>query len=195
MSSLVTSAAPVNNEDNNNNMENNLASTTRRKNFTYKNKESSKKLSKNMLESLYQQNDEESKNMGNFIPVEKSIQQPVQSSLQDVNPKNESIRTNWEPNDPPISSQNAYATLDSTVGADYYRQYVNNYNNRYQSSNPLGNQNSELLKKLDNILYLLEEQRELETHLITEELILYIFLGIFVIYVLDSFVRAGKYVR
>ncbi len=30
---------------------------------------------------------------------------------------------------------------------------------------------------------------------ITEELILYIFLGVFIIYILDSFVRAGKYVR
>jgi len=195
MSSLVTSAAPVDNEDNNNNMENNLVSTSRRKNFTYKNKEPSKKLSKNMLESLYQQNDEESKNMGDFVPVQKPAQKPVQSSLHNVNPKDESIRTNWEPNDQPITSQNAYATLDSTVGTDYYRQYINNYNNRYQSSTPLGNQNSELLKKLDNILYLLEEQREQQTHLITEELILYIFLGIFVIYVLDSFVKAGKYVR
>ena len=55
--------------------------------------------------------------------------------------------------------------------------------------------NSELLKKLDNILYLLEEQKEEQSHLITEELILYVFLGVFVIYVLDSFVRVGKYVR
>lgn len=192
MSSLVTSAAPVNNEDdNNNNMENSSVSTSRRKNLTYKNKESSKKLSKNMLEELYQQNDDDSKNLGNFNPVQK----PVQNSLHNVNPQNESIRANWEPNDPPITSQNVYATLDSTANSDYYRQYANNYNNSYQSSTPLGNQNTELLKKLDNILYLLEEQREQQTHLITEELILYIFLGIFVIYVLDSFVRAGKYVR
>ena len=54
---------------------------------------------------------------------------------------------------------------------------------------------NELLKKLDNILFLLEEQRESEKHLITEELILYVFLGVFIIYVLDCFVKAGKYVR
>ena len=41
----------------------------------------------------------------------------------------------------------------------------------------------------------MEEQRESEKHLITEELILYVFLGIFIIYVLDSFVRVGKYTR
>ena len=44
MSSLVTSAAPVNNEETNN-IESNQISTTRRKNLTYKNKESAKKLS------------------------------------------------------------------------------------------------------------------------------------------------------
>ena len=190
MSSLVTSAAPVNNEETNN-MESNQNSTTRRKNLTYKNKDSAKKMSKNMLEELYQQPDDEPKNMGDFNPS----QVPVQRSLHNASPQTESIKPSWGPDDPPISSQNAYANLDSTAAADYYRQYNNNYNNRFQTSTPLVNHNSELLKKLDNILYLLEEQKEEQTHLITEELILYIFLGIFVIYVLDSFVRAGKYVR
>ena len=56
--------------------------------------------------------------------------------------------------------------------------------------------NNELLKKIDNILYLLEEQNEQNYNYITEELILYLFLGIFIIYVLDSFVRVGgKYTR
>ena len=189
MSSLVTSAAPVNNEETNN-IESNQISTTRRKNLTYKNKESAKKLSKNMLEEMYQQSDDESKNMGDFNPS----QIPVQKSLHDVNPKSESFKSNWESDDPPISSQNAYATLDST-SADYYKQYNQNYNNRFQAYTPLVNHNSELLKKLDNILYLLEEQKEEQNYLITEELILYVFLGVFVIYVLDSFVRVGKYVR
>ena len=63
MSSLVMCAAPVNNEENNN-MENNQPSTSRRKNLTYKNKEAAKKLSKNMLENLYQDTDDnESKNL------------------------------------------------------------------------------------------------------------------------------------
>ena len=66
---------------------------------------------------------------------------------------------------------------------------VNNYNNNITVSN------EELLKKLDNILFLLEEQRETRTNYITEELILYIFLGIFVIYLVDSFVKVGKYIR
>ena len=53
----------------------------------------------------------------------------------------------------------------------------------------------ELLHKLDKILFLLEEQRDQKTGHVTEEVILYSFIGIFIIFVLDSFARAGKYVR
>ena len=55
--------------------------------------------------------------------------------------------------------------------------------------------NTDLLSKLDYIVHLLEEQRNEKTNTITEELILYLFLGIFIIFVLDSFARASKYVR
>jgi hypothetical protein len=194
MSSLVTSAAPINNEENNNNMENNQLSTSRRKNQTYKNKESQKKLSKNMLEELYQDNDDKSESLGDFTPTQQynqpQYQVPVQTSLQNVN-----YQSNLTQDDSSINSKNAYDTLDSTIGSDYYKQYNQNYNNIYQPPAQLNNPSIDLLKKLDNILHILEEQREEQTHLITEELILYIFLGVFVIYVLDSFVRAGKYVR
>ena len=40
-----------------------------------------------------------------------------------------------------------------------------------------------------------EEQKEIRTNQKNEEVILYCFLGIFVIYVLDSFVYIGKYKR
>ena len=39
------------------------------------------------------------------------------------------------------------------------------------------------------------DQNEEKNSYVTEELILYVFLGIFIIYVLDSFVRVGKYTR
>ena len=85
--------------------------------------------------------------------------------------------------------------VGSTMSIDMYKEYINNYNNYVSPRPEINNTNNELLKKLDNILYLLEEQKEEQSHLITEELILYVFLGVFVIYVLDSFVRVGKYVR
>lgn len=42
------------------------------------------------------------------------------------------------------------------------------------------------------MINLLEEQKDEKTHTITEELILYCFLGIFVIFLIDSFVKIGK---
>ena len=55
--------------------------------------------------------------------------------------------------------------------------------------------NTELLQKLNYTIYLLEEQRSQKSNYVTEEIILYIFLGIFIIFVLDKFSRPGKYTR
>ena len=45
------------------------------------------------------------------------------------------------------------------------------------------------------MIYLLEEQKNEKTGAVHEELVLYSFLGVFVIFVVDSFARAGKYTR
>lgn len=52
-----------------------------------------------------------------------------------------------------------------------------------------------MLQKLDQIISLLENQQDEKTGHVTEELILYCFLGVFIIFIVDSFARAGKYVR
>lgn len=52
-----------------------------------------------------------------------------------------------------------------------------------------------LIEKLNYMIHLLEEQRDEKVDSITEEVILYSFLGIFIIFIVDSFARAGKYVR
>ena len=52
-----------------------------------------------------------------------------------------------------------------------------------------------LEKKLDYVIKLLEQQKNEKTDHVTEELVLYTFLGIFIIYIADSFVKVGKYVR
>lgn len=60
----------------------------------------------------------------------------------------------------------------------------------------MGNETrDELLEKLNHIILLFEDEREIKTNKKNEEIILYCFLGIFVIYVLDSFVSMGKYKR
>ena len=39
------------------------------------------------------------------------------------------------------------------------------------------------------------EQKDTKTSNVTEELILYLFLGVFVIFTVDSFTKVGKYTR
>jgi hypothetical protein len=189
MSSLVMSAAPVNYEENNNN--NNQKKPVEIKNQTYKNKNSQKKIDKNMLQELYksENTDSDLDNMGDFIPVQKPIHN---INVQQTNTHTPPMQYNDNPID-----QKTYNSLQDTQANDMYQQYIDNYNQYTQPIPTRSNldSNSELLKKLDNILYLLEEQKEEQNYLITEELILYVFLGVFIIYVLDSFVRAGKYVR
>jgi hypothetical protein len=51
------------------------------------------------------------------------------------------------------------------------------------------------MQKLNRITNILEDIQMEKTSNITEELILYSFLGVFVIFVVDSFARAGKYHR
>ena len=45
------------------------------------------------------------------------------------------------------------------------------------------------------MINLLEEHQDEKTNNVTEEVVLYSFLGIFIIFIADTFVRAGKYVR
>jgi len=100
---------------------------------------------------------------------------------------------------------------------DYYRKLIPNYNhanfnksennkNYYSSSSNKGNgntysstetndNNQVLIEKLNYMINLLEEQQDQKTNSVTEEVVLYSFLGVFIIFVVDSFARAGKYVR
>jgi hypothetical protein len=45
------------------------------------------------------------------------------------------------------------------------------------------------------MIHLLEEQRDEKTGHVMEEIILYSFLGVFIIFIIDSFARVGKYTR
>ena len=85
-------------------------------------------------------------------------------------------------------------------GADYYKQYIPQHHKAYEHNSvvhtqSVGGNKDELMEKLNYMIHLLEEQQDEKTANITEELILYTFLGVFVIFVVDSFAKAGKYVR
>lgn len=52
-----------------------------------------------------------------------------------------------------------------------------------------------MIEKLNYIIHMLEQQKNEQTNHIGEEFVLYGLLGVFVIYVVDSFTRVGKYTR
>jgi hypothetical protein len=89
---------------------------------------------------------------------------------------------------------------------DYYRKLVPNSNinrsdnnkNYYPTSTSLPVQNDSnqvLIEKLNYMINLLEEQQDQKTGSVTEEVVLYSFLGVFIIFVVDSFARVSKYTR
>lgn len=89
----------------------------------------------------------------------------------------------------------------------YYKNLMPNYNYNYKELNNIKkytNQNQNqtqnyindpVIDKLNYIINLLEENQDQRTNNVTEEVILYSFLGVFIIFVVDGFTRVGKYVR
>jgi hypothetical protein len=96
-----------------------------------------------------------------------------------------------------LENSNVLGSLNSAKNslASYNESYNVSTNNQIESPVIFDNNNNKLLKKLDYIIHLLEEQHNEKTNHITEELILYLFLGLFILFVLDSFARASKYRR
>jgi hypothetical protein len=99
---------------------------------------------------------------------------------------------------------------------EYYRKLVPNYNHSYNSvkksennknysssessgfhttSSQNDSSNQVLIEKLNYMINLLEEQQDQKTGSVTEEVVLYSFLGVFIIFIVDSFTKVGKYVR
>lgn len=86
-----------------------------------------------------------------------------------------------------------FAEISQAATSEYSNQYVPFFANA--SENVLHTGRDSLMDKLNYVIHLLEEQKDEKTDHITEEVVLYCFLGVFVIFVTDSFARAGKYAR
>ena len=90
---------------------------------------------------------------------------------------------------------------NNKTNEEYYKRVIPGYKNPVNKSyyNIASNQESPsqdvLLQKLNYMITLLEDQQDERTNNVTEEVVLYYFLGIFIIFIADTFVRAGKYVR
>jgi hypothetical protein len=117
---------------------------------------------------------------------------PQNNFLGNINNTNNMNNTNML--DDSNRENNVLGNLNSS------KSNLSNYNESYNyattsNDNSLNFDNKKLLTKLDYIIHLLEEQHNEKTNHITEELILYLFLGLFILFVLDSFARASKYHR
>jgi hypothetical protein len=83
----------------------------------------------------------------------------------------------------------------------YYKKILPNY--EYKDATKKHSQNNQnknyindpMVNKLNYIIDLLEESKDQRTNNTTEELVLYSFLGVFIIFIVDGFTRVGKYVR
>ena len=178
-----------------------------------------------VLEEIHNKTEESNSEMSNFNPPPNPNSAGVDRTLTKEDMQNMSNQNNMnmynilgkspQPNydDENNLDLNNYRTNygDNKSIDDYYKKmlpniqgipqrnpnnkpyYSPNYYNEAMSS---GNaQQDILLQKLNYMINLLEEKQDERTNNVTEEVVLYSFLGIFIIFVIDSFARVGKYVR
>jgi hypothetical protein len=160
--------------------------------------------------------DKVNKNVGVNLPEEGGsgladfVPNPVLTRTPDeaapINPPGNDLRGG---NDNAVDPESFKLLNQGELDAKYYKQFVMPkmdqhhsqyrpyYNSLQKGNSQMGSVSdpNELMKKLNYMIHLLEEQQDEKTENVTEELILYLFLGVFVIFVVDSFARAGKYTR
>ena len=102
----------------------------------------------------------------------------------------------YESNDTHDLDQNFMTEQQSK---QYYRKLMGNYPNTTSVSQLPSTMNSNssdpVMAKLNYLIGLMEEQQSEKTDSVMEDTVLYSFLGVFIIFIVDSFVRVGKYVR
>lgn len=165
-------------------------------------------MSKNNIESiitrLHNKNDDSNEELPDFNPPP-----PANSSgadrrdernktLNNIGSMNENkINNNSSKTDDPVTVEafnNALQSENNNVN-NYFQQYPSTYFSSDLNNNSNNVNNKQLIEKINYMINLLEEQKDEKTGHVTEEIILYSFLGVFIIFIIDSFARAGKYVR
>ena len=145
-------------------------------------------------------------NMSNLSPNNLSpsmnpsdIPQPTQDDNIDLKELNNSFM-----NDEQVEQYYKNLGQNYKPNKNNQSQYNQNYHEQSQTLNAGSQQmhtnfeqgsSQVLIDKLNYMINLLEEQQDERTNNVTEEVVLYSFLGIFIIFIVDSFARVGKYVR
>jgi len=153
--------------------------------------------------------------MGVQSTIAREAKQP--GFLQQVTPDVYSnISNNTSGNLDNNSTYDVYSENNNqNMSENYYKRFIPNYqemyntkpynvpNYNFSNSTSLpnaktgyeGSSSDLLIEKLNYMINLLEEQQDERTNNVTEEVVLYSFLGIFIIFIVDSFARVGKYTR
>ena len=195
--SLALYASPINNDESINNMNNimnnmNSNNIDKKRNVRKTIKNRSPPHVQKMIKTIYESFGDEENDIADFTPPPHAEQTKIPQnnySSELLDNKNLGISETSE-NDSSVNKE-AFNTLPSTYSNDYYKEYVPYYNQMSQNS---GNKD-QLLEKLNYMIHLLEEQQDVKTGHVMEEIILYSFLGVFMIFIVDSFARAAKYTR
>ena len=171
----------------------NPKSDTKRKNKTIKKK--SKKV-ENFLNGLKSIDDDgDNDGLADFDSNPELREFPPQPQLTR---QPEPVVANTSGTDPAVTPE-GFSDINTNEASNlnyqnYYNTYVPYYSTPTNNANIHGSKD-ELMKKLNYMIHLLEENKDEKTNNVTEELVLYLFLGVFTIFVVDSFARAGKYTR
>ena len=221
--SLAMFAAPFdeNTEINNDNSENNLISKKRQAHNKTQKKYPKENFDTNKVNSMLAKihnssGDNDSEGEDNFNPppraesagVQRTIPQKKEamSNITSINDSSSEFGRTLGRAPQPIYENsdnldlNDYSNYgDSKTNDEYYKKIIPGYNKPYYknaSPEASGYQSQDvLMQKLNYMITLLEDQQDERTNNVTEEVVLYSFLGIFIIFVADTFVKAGKYVR
>jgi len=163
-------------------------------NKTIKKKRQQKNYSLEHLTSNMNDGDDSDDESGlaNFNPPPTPVVQS-KTAMRTKPIQNQSKSSTDTTTDDAVSTE-AFRDMNSTYTGQYHNGYVPYYAKAADQQQIHGNKN-ELLEKLNYMIHLLEENKDEPTGHVTEELILYCFLGVFVIFTIDSFARVGKYIR
>ena len=142
------------------------------------------------------QPDNAAQGLANFEPFSVPTVPKDLPSVQ-ITPKNMTISSsNKESFMTPASYGKTHgSSYSNSYGPTPYYQGLSTKMSNTESSSPMSASSQQLMEKLNYMIHLLEEQQKEPTQNIMEEFVLYGLLGIFMIYIVDSFARVGKYTR
>jgi len=175
-----------------------------------------------VLQSIHNLPDQQNE-LADFNPMQPPISMGVQSTISregNNSSLSSSLSSNLSSqgngNDVDVNQSSTYNVYsedhNQNMAEDYYKRFIPNYETMYSTTpynmpsykfsnstrtNTSGTvSNSDILiEKLNYMIHLLEEQQDERTNTVTEEVVLYSFLGVFIIFIVDAFSRVGKYTR